>query len=75
MRIVARRADTITDFGDARLWSETTRVEGRLNKKGRAVASRSKTGRGADHRSDLPAGPAGETAEAAGPRAGCGAGA
>lgn len=27
VRVVARRADTITDFGDARLWSETTRLD------------------------------------------------
>jgi hypothetical protein len=27
VRIVARRADAITDFGDARLWSETTRID------------------------------------------------
>ncbi|MET4127987.1 hypothetical protein [Roseovarius sp. MBR-6] len=27
VRIVARRADAITGFGDARLWSETTRVD------------------------------------------------
>ena len=51
VRVVARRADAGTDFGDARLWSKTTRIdlrpaEGRLNTKGRAVASRSKTGRG-----------------------------
>ncbi|WP_112309344.1 head-tail joining protein [Pseudogemmobacter bohemicus] len=97
VRVVARRADAVTDFADARLWSETTRVdlrvaevpnprpgdrieidgdafltpgewerrtglrlrfiyrrrgpsllvaEGRLNTKGRAVASKSKTGRG-----------------------------
>lgn len=30
VRIVVRRADTITDFGDARLWSETTRVDLRV---------------------------------------------
>lgn len=30
VRIVARRADAVTDFGDARLWSETTRVDLRL---------------------------------------------
>ena len=29
-RVVARRADAITDFGDARLWSETTRVDLRV---------------------------------------------
>lgn len=28
--VVARRADAITDFGDARLWSETTRVDLRV---------------------------------------------
>ena len=28
--MVARRADAITDFGDARLWSETTRIDLRL---------------------------------------------
>jgi len=27
VRIVSRQADAITDFGDARLWSETTRVD------------------------------------------------
>lgn len=27
VRIVSRRADAITDFGDARLWSETTRID------------------------------------------------
>ena len=29
-RVVARRADAITDFGDARLWSETTRIDLRV---------------------------------------------
>ena len=27
VRVVARHADAITDFGDARLWSETTRID------------------------------------------------
>ena len=27
VRVVARRADAVTDFGDARLWSETTRID------------------------------------------------
>ena len=27
VRIVARRADDVTEFGDARLWAETTRVD------------------------------------------------
>jgi len=27
VRVVARRADAISDFGDARIWSETTRVD------------------------------------------------
>ena len=27
VRVVARRADDVTEFGDARLWSETTRVD------------------------------------------------
>ncbi len=27
VRVVTRRADAITDFGDARLWSETTRLD------------------------------------------------
>ena len=27
VRVVVRRADAITDFGDARLWSESTRVD------------------------------------------------
>jgi hypothetical protein len=30
VRIVARRADAITDFRDARLWSETTRIDLRV---------------------------------------------
>jgi hypothetical protein len=27
MRIAARRADSVSEFGDARLWSETTRID------------------------------------------------
>ena len=27
VRIVSRRGDAVTDFGDARLWSETTRID------------------------------------------------
>jgi hypothetical protein len=30
VRVVARRADAVTEFGDARLWSETTRVDVRV---------------------------------------------
>ena len=30
VRVVARRADDITEFGDARLWSETTRIDLRV---------------------------------------------
>ncbi len=30
VRVVARRADAITEFGDARLWSETTRIDLRV---------------------------------------------
>ena len=30
VRVVSRRADAISDFGDARLWSETTRVDLRV---------------------------------------------
>jgi hypothetical protein len=30
VRVVARRADAVTDFGDARLWSETSRVDLRV---------------------------------------------
>ncbi len=30
VHVVARRADAITDFGDARLWSETTRIDLRV---------------------------------------------
>jgi hypothetical protein len=30
VRVVPRRADAVTDFGDARLWSETTRVDMRV---------------------------------------------
>ena len=29
-RVVARRADAISDYGDARLWSETTRIDLRV---------------------------------------------
>jgi hypothetical protein len=31
VRVIARRADAITDFGDARLWSETTRFDVRVS--------------------------------------------
>ncbi|MFN3577509.1 MAG: hypothetical protein ACK4TJ_11090 [Tabrizicola sp.] len=31
VRVVARRADAVTDFGDARLWSETTRIDLRVS--------------------------------------------
>ena len=30
IRVVSRRADEITGFGDARLWSETTRIDLRV---------------------------------------------
>lgn len=30
VRVVTRRADAVTDFGEARLWSETTRVDLRV---------------------------------------------
>ena len=30
VRVIARRADAVTDFGDARLWSETTRIDLRI---------------------------------------------
>lgn len=30
VRVVTRGADAVTDFGDARLWSETTRVDLRV---------------------------------------------
>jgi len=30
IRVVMRRADDVTSFGDARLWSETTRVDLRV---------------------------------------------
>lgn len=30
VRAVVRRADAVTDFGDARLWSETTRIDLRV---------------------------------------------
>ena len=30
IRVVARRADAITEFGGARLWSETTRLDVRV---------------------------------------------
>jgi hypothetical protein len=31
VRVIARRADAITEFGDARLWSETTRFDVRVS--------------------------------------------
>jgi len=30
VRVVTRRADEVTNFGDARLWSETTRIDLRV---------------------------------------------
>ena len=30
VRVVARRADAVADFGDARLWLETTRIDLRV---------------------------------------------
>jgi len=30
VRLIVRRADDVTEFGDARLWSETTRVDLRV---------------------------------------------
>lgn len=30
VRVVSRQADAITDFGDARVWSETTRIDLRV---------------------------------------------
>ena len=30
VRVVSRRADEVTGFGDARLWSETTRIDMRV---------------------------------------------
>jgi hypothetical protein len=31
VRVITRRADAITDFGEARFWSETTRFDVRVN--------------------------------------------
>lgn len=31
VRVIARRVDVISDFGDARLWSETTRIDVRIS--------------------------------------------
>ena len=30
VRVIARRADAVTEFGEARLWSETTRFDLRV---------------------------------------------
>ena len=30
VRVVSRQADAVTDFGDARIWSETTRLDLRV---------------------------------------------
>jgi len=30
VRLIARRADDVTEFGDARLWTETTRIDLRV---------------------------------------------
>ena len=34
VRVIARRADAVTEFGDARLWSETTRFDLRVSEVG-----------------------------------------
>jgi hypothetical protein len=42
VRVIVRRADAVTDFGDARLWSETTRFDlraARSQARGRATGS------------------------------------
>jgi hypothetical protein len=31
LRVIARRADSVTDFGESRLWSETTRFDMRVS--------------------------------------------
>jgi hypothetical protein len=31
VRVIARRADVVTDFGEARLWSETTKFDVRVS--------------------------------------------
>jgi hypothetical protein len=31
VRVIARRADAVTEFSDGRLWSETTRLDLRVN--------------------------------------------
>ena len=31
VRVIARRADAVTEFGEARLWSETTRFDVRVS--------------------------------------------
>ena len=31
VRVIARQADAVSDFGDARLWSETTRIDLRVD--------------------------------------------
>ncbi|TNF21235.1 MAG: hypothetical protein EP318_07995 [Rhodobacteraceae bacterium] len=31
VRVVSRQTDAVTDFGDARLWSETTRIDLRVS--------------------------------------------
>ena len=37
VRVVARREDAVSDFGDARLWSETTRVDVRAGQTARVA--------------------------------------
>jgi hypothetical protein len=49
VRVIARRADAITDFGEARLWSETTRFDVRVAEGGEPASGRS----GRDRRRDL----------------------
>ena len=40
VRVVPRRPDAITDFGDARLWSETTRIDLRVAEVSNPAAGR-----------------------------------
>ena len=40
VRVVARRADAVTEFGGARLWSETTRLDVRVAEVAEPAAGR-----------------------------------
>ena len=69
VRVIARRADVVTDFGDARLWSETTRFDLRVSEVADPTAGRPDRHR---RRGLCRSGRAGARPRAAGLDRGCG---